>query len=86
MSMTPTDHDELTSGEAAELLGVSRQRVNQLAQDEKLPARHVANRYWVFTRADVEAFKAKAKSKGGRPKKRAVDQNAQAARARVPQG
>jgi len=86
MSTTPADHDELTSGEAAELLGVSRQRVNQLAQDGKLPARHVAGRYWVLTRADVEAFKAKAKSKGGRPKKRVVNHDAHAAPKRGAQG
>lgn len=69
MTTPSTGQDELTSGEAAELLGVSRQRVNQLAQDGKIPARHVAGRYWVLTRADVEVFKAKAKSKGGRPRK-----------------
>jgi len=58
-------HDELTGGEAAQLLGVSRQRVNQLAHDGKIPARQIAGRYWIFRRADVEAHKLKEKSKGG---------------------
>lgn len=62
-------HDELTGGEAARLLGVSRQQVNRLAHAGKLPARHVAGRFWIFRRADIEAYKAQEKSKGGRPKK-----------------
>ncbi len=87
MSNTPGyDQDELTGGDAAELLGLSRQRVNKLAHEGKIPARHVAGRFWLFKRADVEAFKAKAKSKGGRPKKRAVDHDGHAARERSPQG
>ncbi|HEX6291259.1 MAG TPA: helix-turn-helix domain-containing protein [Herpetosiphonaceae bacterium] len=64
----PTD-DDLTGGAAARLLGVTRQQVNRLAHEGKLPARQIAGRYWVFKRADVEAYKMKEKSKGGRPKK-----------------
>ena len=63
------DQDELTGGDAAALLGVSRQRVNQLAYDGTIPARHVAGRFWIFRRSDVEAYKARRNVKGGRPKK-----------------
>lgn len=62
--------DELTGGQAARLLGVTRQHVNRLAHDQKLPGRHIAGRFWVFRRADVEAYQVAEKSKGGRPKKR----------------
>ena len=69
---TEQDQDELTGGDAAALLGVSRQRVNQLAHDGTIPARHVAGRFWIFRRADVEAYKARRNVKGGRPKKTAT--------------
>ena len=59
--------EELTAGEAAEILGVNRQRINQLAKAGRL-GRQIAGRYWVFTRAEIEAFKNQPKSKGGRPK------------------
>lgn len=72
MSDSAAQRDELTGGETARLLGVSRQHVNRLAHAGKLPARHVAGRFWIFRRADVEAYKAKDKSKGGRPKKMAA--------------
>ncbi len=64
------DQDELTGGDAAALLGVSRQRVNQLAHDGTIPARHVAGRFWIFRRADVEVYKAQRKR--GRPRKTAT--------------
>ena len=59
--------EELTAGEAAQILGVNRQRINQLAKAGRL-GRQIAGRYWVFTRAEIEAFKNQPKSKGGRPK------------------
>ena len=62
--------EEITAGEAARIAGVSRQRINQLAEAGRI-GRQVAGRYWVFTRAEIEAYKAKPKSKGGRPKARA---------------
>ncbi len=62
-------NNEITGGEAARVLGVSRQHINRLAHAGKIPARHVAGRFWLFKRADVEAYKDKEKSKGGRPKK-----------------
>jgi excisionase family DNA binding protein len=65
----PSEQDEITGGEAAGLLGVTRQQVNRLAHEGKLLARHVAGHFWVFKRGDVEACRVKEKSKGGRPKK-----------------
>jgi excisionase family DNA binding protein len=62
-----TADEELTAGEAAVILGVNRQRVNELARAGRI-GRQVAGRYWVFTRAELEAFKSAPKSKGGRPK------------------
>ena len=82
----PHDQDELTGGDAAALLGVSRQRVNQLAHNGTIPARHVAGRFWIFRRVDVEAYKARRNVKGGRPRKRAVDHDVQVARERGAQG
>lgn len=58
---------ELTAGEAAAVLGVNRQRINQLARAGRI-GRQVAGRYWVFTRVELESFKAQPKPKGGRPK------------------
>ncbi len=73
MTTTETpEQDDITGGEAARLLGVTRQQVNRLAHEGKLPARHVAGHFWVFKRGDVEAYKVKEKSKGGRPKKTAT--------------
>lgn len=57
----------ITAGEAARLAGISRQRINELASSGRL-GRQIARRYWVFTREEVEAYKALPKSKGGRPK------------------
>ena len=61
--------EEITAGEAARIAGVSRQRINQLAEAGRL-GRQVAGRYWVFTRAEIEAYTAQPKRKGGRPKAR----------------
>ncbi len=66
-----SDEEELTGGQAAQLLRVSRQHINRLAHEGKIPARRVANRYWIFRRADVEAYGALPKDKGGRPSKEA---------------
>ncbi len=69
MDDSRTQQDELTGGEAARLLGVSRQHVNRLAHEGRIPARQVAGHFWVFKRADVEAYQAQDKPKVGRPKK-----------------
>lgn len=68
----PRLDEEITGGEAAKILGLSRQRVNRLAHDQKLKGRYIANRYWVFTRRDVLAFKDQPKNPGGRPKSHAL--------------
>lgn len=60
--------EEITSGQAAKLAGLSRQRIGQLAEAGKI-GRQVAGRFWVFTRAEILAFVAQEKDKGGRPKK-----------------
>jgi excisionase family DNA binding protein len=59
--------EEILAGEAAKILGVNRQRINELARAGRI-GRQVVGRYWVFTRAELEAYKAAPKSKGGRPK------------------
>ncbi len=59
--------EELTAGEAAEVLGVNRQRINELARSGRI-GRQIAGRYWVFTRTELERFKSEPKNKGGRPK------------------
>ncbi len=58
----------LAAGEAARLLGVSRQRLDELAELGRIPRRRIG-RGWVYARADLDAFKQQPKSKGGRPKK-----------------
>jgi excisionase family DNA binding protein len=65
-------NEEIGGGEAARLLGVTRQHVSRLALDGKLPGRQVLGRYWVFRRGDVLAYKRADKSKGGRPKRPAL--------------
>lgn len=60
--------DELLGAEVEELLGLSRQRINRLVQDGRLPARRLLNR-WVFKLSDVRAFQQQPRS-AGRPRKR----------------
>ena len=55
--------------EAAALLGVTPQRVRQLIDAGRIPARHVG-RAWVIARRDVLAFAALPKPKSGRPRTR----------------
>jgi excisionase family DNA binding protein len=64
------DDEEVTAGEAAAILGVNRQRVNQLARSGRI-GRQVAGRYWLFKRSELEAFKSLDR-KGGRPKDEAT--------------
>ena len=47
---------EITGGEAAKLLCVTRQQISNLARSGKLPGRQVLGRYWVFKRRDVQAY------------------------------
>lgn len=67
------EHEELvTTGEAMRMLGVSRQRVNEIASSGRL-GRQIAGRFWVFTRAELEAYRALPKNKGGRPRDGAAE-------------
>ena len=62
--------DELmTATEAAQYLGISRARVSLLAKQRRL-GKQIAGRYNVFTRAELDAYKAQApQNKGGKGKK-----------------
>jgi excisionase family DNA binding protein len=48
--------DEITTGEAADILGVSRRQVSRLVLDKSLtPTRRIGNNRWyLLDRADVE--------------------------------
>lgn len=65
--------DEVERGElldvtaAAGLLGVSRQRMYELAEQGRLGTYHGTRPF--FTRTEVEAYKATRNRKGGRPRK-----------------
>ena len=60
--------DELLSTqEAADYLGVTRQAVNALARRGGV-GRQVG-RAWVFTRAELDSWAGKPRPKGGRPPK-----------------
>ncbi|MDQ3131098.1 MAG: helix-turn-helix domain-containing protein [Acidobacteriota bacterium] len=56
----------LSIKEAAEKLGVSARRVNQLIDEKKLPAQKIGSQY-VIDEADLE--KVTIHGKAGRPKK-----------------
>ena len=60
--------EELTIADASREFGVSRQRVLQIAQEGRL-GRQVAGRYWIFTRAEIDAFKPRIQGKPGHPRK-----------------
>ena len=62
-------NDEMTSGEAAEYLGVSRQRVAQLTTAGLLTPRRVG-KFWLYQRAELDRRKAE-NPQGGRPKEEA---------------
>lgn len=55
--------------EAAERMGVSRQRVNVLIKRGKLGAERVSERCWLVREADLKAYMAAPRDKGGRPRK-----------------
>ncbi len=55
----------MTAADAARELGVSRQRMTELANLGRL-GRRVAGRYWVFTRKEIEHYKRQRKV--GRPR------------------
>ena len=59
----------LTADQAAAYLGVTRQRVYTLAWSGTLGQR--VGSTWLFTRHELDGWKAQPKSKGGRPKSNA---------------
>jgi hypothetical protein len=69
--------DELTMPQAARELGITRQRLGVIAKAGRL-GRQIAGHYWLFTRAEVEAFKPNIRGKSGRPReqKRKTDKQA----------
>ena len=60
-------HEKLSSGEAARLLGVTPQRVSQLAKGGIIDAELVDGR-WLISREGVEERAATVSKKGGRPR------------------
>lgn len=59
--------DEILMGDqAADYLGVTYQRLHQLTKEGI--GRKVSG-HWVFTRAELDAYRVQPKSKGGRPPK-----------------
>ena len=63
------DDELMTATEAARYLGISRARVSLLAKQGRL-GKQIAGRYNVFTRAELDAYRAQApQNKGGKGKK-----------------
>ena len=60
------NHDYISTPEAAEILGVSRQRVLQLIHQKRLKATKVASVY-LIKKSDLENIEAR---KPGRPKRK----------------
>ena len=68
--MPAVDTDELMGAvEAAAYLGITPARVYLLSKQGRLGRR--IGGYWLYTRAELDAWKAVPKSKGGRPKSEA---------------
>lgn len=62
------EQEELSSAAAAAYLGVSRTRITELTQAGRI-GHKVAGRYWVYTKSELDAYRAQAPTnKGGRPK------------------
>jgi excisionase family DNA binding protein len=59
--------DLLTAEQAAEYVGVSRQRIYALTKAGKLEGKRVGST-WLYTRAELDRWKAAPKHPGGRPK------------------
>ena len=62
-----TDQELLSTQQAADYLGVTRQAVHALAQRGEV-GRQVG-RAWVFTQAELDAWRDKPRPHGGRPPK-----------------
>ncbi len=60
------EQEFMSANEAAEYLGVHRQRIYQLIRERGL-GRKIAG-YWVFTKEELDAYEKQPKGPGGRPK------------------
>jgi hypothetical protein len=60
--------DLLMGEQAAQYLGVSYKRLHQLTKEGI--GRKISG-HWVFTREELDAYRAAEKNKGGRPKEEA---------------
>lgn len=58
--------DVLIGNKAAKYLEVTRQRLHQLTQEGM--GQKVSG-HWLFTRKELDEYKAREKDKGGRPRK-----------------
>jgi len=65
------NQEYLSATQAAEYLGVSRARINQLASAGKIRRDEVGG-YYVYTRAELDRWRAMPKDVGGRPKVEAI--------------
>ncbi len=61
--------DILVGVDAAKELGLSKQRLYELASAGRMGQK--VGSHWLFTRTELEAYKLSKKSKGGRPKEEA---------------
>ncbi len=67
------DEEELTSSQAAEYVGMTRQALTIAAErgeiGRKVPVKGRKPPYlWLFRKAELDDWKAREKNKGGRPK------------------
>ena len=61
-----TEPEYLSASQAAAYLGVHRSRLYQLT---KAGLGRQIGGYWLYTKAELDAYKAAPKNKGGRPKR-----------------
>jgi len=62
----PELHELMSGADAAKYLGVTRSRLYALARAGKLGL--PVGGYWMFTRQELDAWKAERNPRGGRPK------------------
>jgi hypothetical protein len=64
------ESEELGAKEAATYLGVTTTRLNEIRRTRQNFGRLVAGRYWVYSKAELDAYKEQREErpKGGRPK------------------
>jgi hypothetical protein len=68
--------EEMTTPQAAAYVGMTRQALTIAAERGEIGAKRPAigrkpAYVWIFTRAELDAWKARDKNKGGRPKEEA---------------